>query len=93
MIETVKCWQCIGCGKIDAPQPCIGVCQDRKVELVYASEHLAALAAADRRIELLATMVREMAVITPRKGEWESSYRALQVRARRALAMKQDIAG
>ena len=31
------------------------------------------LAAADRRIELLETMVREMAAITPRKGEWESS--------------------
>ncbi len=92
MTEVVKGWQCIGCGKIDAPQPCIGVCQDRKVELVYAADHLAAMAAADKRIELLEAMVREMAVITPRKGEWESSYRALQVRARRTLAMKQNVA-
>jgi len=32
-------WQCIGCGKIEGPQACIGVCQDRKVEMVYASVH------------------------------------------------------
>jgi hypothetical protein len=43
MNETVKAWQCIGCGKIDAPQTCVGVCQDRKVEFVYASEHMEAL--------------------------------------------------
>lgn len=39
MNETVKAWQCIGCGEIEAPQTCIGVCQDRKVDFVYASEH------------------------------------------------------
>ena len=39
MSNRVKAWQCIGCGKIEAPQTCIGVCQDRKVEFVYASEH------------------------------------------------------
>jgi uracil-DNA glycosylase len=27
----VKAWQCVGCGKIEAPQTCIGICQDRKV--------------------------------------------------------------
>jgi hypothetical protein len=31
MKDYVKAWQCIGCGKIEAPQACIGVCQDRKV--------------------------------------------------------------
>jgi len=35
----VTVWRCIGCGKIDGPQPCIGVCEDRKVEMVYASVH------------------------------------------------------
>jgi len=34
----VKAWQCIGCGKIDAPQTCIGICQDCRVEFVYAFE-------------------------------------------------------
>jgi hypothetical protein len=43
-METIKAWQCIGCGKLEAPQTCIGVCQDRRVELVYASEHAAVVA-------------------------------------------------
>jgi len=29
--EVVEAWQCIGCGRVELPQPCIGVCQDRKV--------------------------------------------------------------
>jgi hypothetical protein len=44
MSDYVKAWQCIGCGKIEAPQTCVGVCQNRKVEFVYAFEHEAALA-------------------------------------------------
>ena len=38
--DTIVGWQCIGCGRVDAPQPCIGVCQDRKVELVAAGDYL-----------------------------------------------------
>lgn len=45
MSDRVKAWQCIGCGRIEAPQTCIGICQDRKVEFVYAAEHQEALAA------------------------------------------------
>jgi hypothetical protein len=37
--DYVKAWQCIGGGRIEAPQTCIGICQDRKVQFVYASEH------------------------------------------------------
>ena len=36
MNGRIEAWQCIGCGRIEAPQNCIGVCQDRKVELVDA---------------------------------------------------------
>ena len=36
-------WQCIGCGRIEGPQPCIGVCQDRKVSFVCASDYAAVL--------------------------------------------------
>src|SRR5262252_1688753 len=38
-VERIKAWQCIGCGRLDGPQPCLGVCQDRKVELVPASAY------------------------------------------------------
>ena len=59
MTEVIKAWQCIGCGKLEAPQNCIGVCQDRRVELVYASEHEEAqreLSAARERHEMLASI-------------------------------------
>jgi len=85
MIETVKAWQCIGCGKIEAPQACVGICQDRKVELVYAHEHLAVVAHAEAIAHEMEALVRQMATITPRDGEWERSYRALQERARIVL--------
>src|ERR1039457_5595547 len=88
MSAYVKAWQCIGCGKIEAPQTCIGVCQDRKVEFVYASEHedvLAQLTLARTRIETFEAITRQLARTTPRTGEWEHSYRALQQRARKML--------
>ena len=93
MNDTVKAWQCVGCGKIEAPQTCIGVCQDRKVEFVYAAEHAAALTEltrARRQTELLASVVRGLAVTNPRQGGWEHSYRALQARSRAALAAIAD---
>jgi hypothetical protein len=81
MTERMKAWQCIGCGKIDAPQPCIGICQDRKVELVYADVHDRLLA----RTSDLEAVVRMLAQTTPREGEWERSYRLLQERAQGVL--------
>jgi hypothetical protein len=89
MNEYVKAWQCIGCGKIEAPQTCVGICQDRKVEFVYASEHeqaLGALAHAARRADAMAQLLRRLANTTPRGDGWERSYRALQAQARSTLA-------
>lgn len=89
MTERIPAWQCIGCGKIEAPQTCIGVCRDRKVEFVYAFEHeetLAQLTLARRRAAALEALVRQLAWTTPNEGEWERSYRALQKQARSALA-------
>jgi hypothetical protein len=89
MNDYVKAWQCIGCGKIEAPQTCIGVCQDRKVEFVYASEHeeaLAELALVRRRSDELEALARRLAYTTPHKDGWEKSYRAMQEMARAKLA-------
>ena len=33
-VETVEAWQCVGCGRLQAERPCIGVCTDKKIELV-----------------------------------------------------------
>jgi hypothetical protein len=88
MSERVTVWQCIGCGRIEGPQPCIGVCEDRKVEVVNAADYdeaLAQLTLARSQAQALAALVRQLAHTTPREGEWERTYRALQERARRAL--------
>lgn len=89
MVEHVKAWQCIGCGKIEAPQTCVGICQDRRVEFVYADEFeetRAELARERRRAQALEALVRQLARTTPTAGGWERSYRALQEQARGTLA-------
>ena len=83
--ETISAWQCIGCGRIEAPQTCIGVCQDRRVEFVHAAEHAETeveLEATKRERGALLALVRRLALSRPRDGEWERSYRALQDQAR-----------
>src|SRR5450759_146184 len=88
MTERITAWQCIGCGRIEGAQPCVGICQDRKTDFVYASDHdevLAQLALARQRAEALAALVRQLACTTPRNGAWERTYRALQARARQTL--------
>src|SRR5689334_4307367 len=77
-VDRVEVWQCIGCGKIEAPQPCLGVCRDRKALLVYAEDYDALLAESD----VLRAIVRQIATITPHEGEASRSWQALQARAR-----------
>ena len=88
-MERITAWQCIGCGKIESPQPCIGVCEDRRRELVYASDYdaiVARLALARRQRDDLAMLVRQIAHTSPRVGECERTWLALQARARGLLA-------
>jgi hypothetical protein len=72
--ERIKAWQCIGCGRIEASAPCLGICEDRPRQFVYADDY-------DR----LEALVRQLASVTPRPGEWERTYGALQQRARELL--------
>ena len=86
--ERITAWQCIGCGRIEGAQPCVGICEDRGAEFVNASaydEALAQLALARRRIEGLAALVRQIAYTVPHAGEHERTWLALQQRARRTL--------
>ena len=85
---TIKAWQCIGCGRVDAPANCVGICEDRKVELVSAwdyAEVVAALDEANERIAALESVIGRLAHVTPRDGAWKDSYLALQAHARRLL--------
>ncbi len=86
----VQAWQCIGCGRIEAPQPCIGVCRDRKVLLVGKEDHEAALAEIQRlrtALTCASAMLRRFDLATPHMGQWENSYRALQLQVREVLAV------
>ena len=73
-VERLKVWQCIGCGRIDHPRPCVGVCQDKKAELVNAEDY-----------ERAEALLRRIAFTTPRAGEFESAWRAFQRDARALL--------
>jgi hypothetical protein len=89
MVECIKAWECVGCGKLEAPQPCIGVCQDRKVLLVYAQgydECREAARRAEQSTALLKSLVQQLALTAPRNGEWERCYKALQKQARQILS-------
>jgi hypothetical protein len=85
---VVEAWRCIGCGRIEASQPCIGVCQDQKVRLVDAADYeavLALLREAEEKADALEGLVRRLAQTRPRAGAWEQSYKALQDDAQRML--------
>lgn len=82
--------QCIGCGRIESPQTCIGVCEDQRVDLVDATAYDALsekLQQIRRERDEAMKLVSHLAHITPRDGSWKSSYQALQTRARRLLAV------
>ena len=79
--DTIVGWQCIGCGRVDAPQPCIGVCQDRKVELVAAGDYLQLW----ERHEAALALLRQIAHVQPREGQYEVTWKALQAQARKLL--------
>ena len=88
MTDYIQAWQCIGCGKIEAPQPCIGVCRDRKILMVSKDQHEAAVAELARTralVQLATDVLGRVAHSTPREGQWERSYRALQEQARAAI--------
>jgi len=94
-IPVLTAWQCIGCGRLEAPQQCVGVCQDRKVELVTAVDFAEVLAEAEtlrERVAELERVVRQLAVVTPRDGQWQRSYESLQQRARAVLHIPADAA-
>lgn len=81
MIETIEGWRCIGCGKVEAPRPCIGVCTDKRVELVLAEDYAALALRVEQLEEALALIARTI----PKPERLADSWAALQVRARRLL--------
>lgn len=89
----ITAWECIGCGKIEAPQTCIGICQDRKAELVYATnydETVAELARTQQALASAQSLIRRMAHTRPRDGQWEQTLRYFQAQAQAVLDQLAD---
>lgn len=90
MPEILDIWQCIGCGRIEeVPQTCIGVCRTVKRPMVDLDDFRALSAerdAARALAERYAVVLRLIAASTPRADACPEHWRALQVRARAALA-------
>ncbi|HEX3123069.1 MAG TPA: hypothetical protein VHQ21_07170 [Rhodanobacteraceae bacterium] len=89
MADYILAWQCVGCGKIEAPQPCIGVCRDRKILMVSKDEHDAVAAQLEHArslVRIAIDMLGRVAHSTPKQGQWERSYRVLQEQARASIA-------
>ena len=90
MIDWIQAWQCIGCGKIEAPQPCIGVCRDRKILMIGKEEHEQVLAegvALRAQLTQAHAMLQRFALAKPHEDQWERSWLALQAELREALTM------
>jgi len=88
-IDYIQAWQCIGCGKIEAPQPCIGVCRDKKILMVSKNEHeqaLTELASTQRQLKGLQAVLLQLAWSEPHDGQWQRNWHALQQRAREWIA-------
>ena len=86
----MKAWQCIGCGRIEAPQTCVGVCEYGRIEVMHTWEHEQALGEERARWAGYEKLVDRLARVTPRAGEWERTYRALQDEARRLAGVRSD---
>ena len=88
MVERIKAWQCIGCGKLENAHNCIGICEDRRTDFVYASDYdeaVSQMLLSQRRTVVLEALVRRLGLTTPRDGEWERSFRAFRDEARKTL--------
>lgn len=86
--EPIDGWQCIGCGRVDAPRPCIGVCQDKRVALVSTADY----ALLEQRFDELERSHAELRAflglisqVRPSRNGWEKSFLAMQAQARALL--------
>jgi hypothetical protein len=90
MTDYVTAWQCTGCGRLEAAQPCVGVCQDRRVRLVSAEDYDAAAERA-RLGEGALALARRLARTQPRGERWRESFEAFREEAERIVAEAREL--
>jgi hypothetical protein len=93
MTERLSALFCIGCDRLDVPEPCLGACDERVLDLVSAKDHDEARAQvgkaiqqADKLRELLIQLVSKMPEPSaPMPDDWADTHHALQAQARTVL--------
>jgi hypothetical protein len=80
----VTAWWCAKCGGIDAPQPCLGICVWRPAEWVNRSVYESERSGAATERALI-RLLRRVAFVTPRDGQWERNWLIVHSQARDAL--------
>jgi len=71
MVEIIDGWQCPGCGKIEVPASCTGLCADVRVALVGAGDYAMAIQRAERaerECRELRSLLGELAGTVPAAG-------------------------
>jgi hypothetical protein len=87
-VERIAGWLCLECGRFEAPQPCLGVCIWRRREVVCAAAHdalMEELIAERARLKRLGGLLGRLAWVTPHRGAWDRTRRALQNEAQGLL--------
>lgn len=88
-LAVIEAWGCPRCGRIDAPQPCLGVCVRHPGVVADVSEYrrlaeiTAQLVADDHAFT---TLARLLATVTPRPGHEQSTLTAVRSRAQELLS-------
>jgi hypothetical protein len=87
-IEVIEAWGCPRCGRIDAPQPCLGICIRRPGTVADAREYRELAPRAERAAaadQALSGLARLILAVTPRPGREDATIAAVRARARHAL--------
>jgi hypothetical protein len=83
--RPLTAWWCPECGGLEAPQPCLGICLWRPVEWVRSDRWLQERERLDAELETEAALrriLRGVAYVTPREGQWQVGWRRLKALAR-----------
>ena len=85
---VIEGWGCPRCGRIDAPQPCLGICVRRPGLVADVAEYREYAAQAQRTAETerpLAAFAHVVAGVHPRPGREQQTVESLRSRAREPL--------
>jgi hypothetical protein len=93
MTERLSALFCIGCGRIDVPEPCLGACDERVVDLVLAKDLDAALVQVAKAVQhagMLRELVLHLVLKIPEHNssiptDWAETHRTMQAQARSVL--------